>query len=440
MSRGFLRNGMRLGLAALVLAIAASGCWGSTETDQLAIVGSIGVDTVTPGKVLLTLEVTNPGALASGLGQDGGNKVVGWVLAEESSTLPNAVNNVQRRTPKRIFMGQVSTIIFGMNLAREGVSQYLDYFARENLFRRSVFIATCDSAAGLLQRPLMEDLPSLTLRGLIQHSLLSGRTVQVTLNEFLLRMSEPGIEPITMHTAGRDTRDLRIKRQGEEVRQQDPSMKREQPLESEKNLPAMLPPDSPALDPLTEHGMAEALPDLTMNLGIAVFRGDRLVGFLDGNDARGYLWVDGRVASGAIIEVTYPPEDGVLGMRLKRLKSSVSPILDENDMPRVEVKVSIELEASQLLTAVNVSDAKVRKIVEGRIAKQIKQEILGTLRIVQEEFKSDIYGFGQAFYRRYPAAWEGLVTEWNETVFPELQVEVTVRSRIFLPGAIMRET
>lgn len=440
MKRMSLRSGALLGLAGVLLAIAVSGCWGSVETDQLSIIGSIGVDTVTPGKVLLTLEITNPSAFAIGIGQDGGNKVVGWILTEESSTLPNAVGNAQRRMPKRIFLGQVSNIIFGMNLARQGIAEHLDFFARESLFRRSVFLSTCDSAAGLLQRPLVEQLPSLTLRGLVQHSLSSGRTVQVTLNEFLLRMSEPGIEPITMHTAGRDTHDLVIKRQGEEVRQQKPAEKRKQPLESERNVPAMLPPDSPLLEPLTEHGTAEALPDITINLGIAVFRGDRLVGFLDGNDARGFLWIDGRVANGAIIEVPYPQEDAVLGMRLKQIKSSVKPILDKNGTHRIEVKVAIELEASQLPLAIDISDAITRKDIEERLARQVKQEILKTLRIVQKEFKSDVYGFGQAFYRRYPAAWERLAPEWNETVFPDLQVDVGVTCKVFLSGAIMRET
>jgi spore germination protein KC len=416
-----------------------SGCWGSIEADDLAIIGSVGLDRVTPGKVLVSLEVSNPQALAAGIGQQGVANTVGWVLMEEGSTVPNAIKNAQRRVPQKIFLGQVSTIVLGMNLARDGVEPYLDYFARENLVRRSIYLTTCDSAAGLLQRPFIQDLPSLTLRGLVDATArFSGKAVQVSLNEFLMKMAEPGIEPITMHTAGRKTEDTQVKRQGGEVRQANPSASREQPLESELNIPAMLPRDSPVLDPLSEYGTGEKLRGLTINLGIAAFRDDRLVGFLDGNDARGYLWVTARMTRGSIVEVPNPRQEGViLALLVRKVESSLSPILD-GKTPRMKVEVELELEMSQIPQDLYDDDLRLRQEIQAAVNELVKGEIRKTLRTVQQEFRSDIFGFGQSLYRKHPKAWEGMASKWNEEIFPEVEVDLTVDSKILISNAIFR--
>ncbi|MEW6081147.1 MAG: Ger(x)C family spore germination protein [Bacillota bacterium] len=427
------------GLLICLLALGISGCWGSIETDDLAIIGSVGLDRVTPGKVLVSLEVSNPQALAAGLGQQGVANTVGWVLMEEGSTVPNAIKNVQRRVPQKIFLGQVSTIVVGMNLARDGVQPYLDYFARENLVRRSIYITTCDSAAGLLQRPFIQNLPSLTLRGLVDATTrFSGKSVRVSLNEFLMKMAEPGIEPITMHTAGRKTQDTQVKKQGGEVRQAKPSASREQPLESELNIPGMLPRDSPVLDPLSEYGTGEKLRGLTINLGIAAFRDDRLVGFLDGNDARGYLWVTARMVRGSIVEVPNPRREGViLALLVRSVESSLTPILD-GKTPRMKVEVRLELEMSQIPQDLYDDDLRLRQEIQAAVNELVKGEMRKTLRTVQQEFRSDIFGFGQSLYRKYPKAWEAMASKWNEEIFPEVEVDLTVDSKILISNAVFR--
>jgi len=304
--------------------------------------------------------------------------------------------------------------------------------------RRSIYISTCDSAAGLLQRPFIQTLPSLTLRGLVDASIISGKTVQVSLNEFLMKMAEPGIEPITMHTAGRRTEDAQIKRQGEQLQQANPSVKREQPLESELNIPAMIPPYSPAIDPLSEHGTSEKLPGLTINLGIAVFRDDKLVGFLDGNDARGYIWITGRTTRGSVVEVPHPKrEDVVLGLLVRRTESSISPVLGDK-IPRMKVKVSLDLEMLQLPQDLVEADPRMRQEIEKSVNDLVKAEIQKTLRTVQREFRSDIFGFGQALYRKHPRVWEEMAAQWNEEIFPSVKVDLAVESKILVSNAILR--
>lgn len=419
------------------------GCWDLQETDQLALVGSIALDKHSRHKVLVSMEILNPGALARGLEQGTGiDNVVGWVVREEATTVSNAIMNAQRRVPQDIFLGQVNTIILGQNYAREGgVARHLEYFAARSEVRRSVTLATCDSANNLLQRPFMEELPSLTLGGLMDKAVASGKTVRVTINEFLMKLAEPGIEPITMHAAGRETKDIKILPQGKDVRQENPAQPPRLPLESEINVPAMFPPDSPVLDPLREAGTGEPIEDLTPALGIGVFKGDRLVGFLDGNDARGYLWAVGRMPRGGFLEIPDPFNDregSALGLKVVRLRSAIKPVITDDSLS-MAVEVRVELELLEAPINIYTGQREVIKEIEGRVNRFIQEEIRANLRRVQEEFESDIYGFGQALYRKAPQLWWELSPGWNDESFPRLDVEISVESRVRSSGAIVRQ-
>ncbi len=418
--------------------LSLTGCWDRRETPELAIVGSIGLDAGDEGRVLVSLEVIHADALARGPGPVSvPSKVVAWVFREEGRTVLNAIRNVETRTSRRMFVGQVNTVIFGQNLARQGIRRYLDVFERQSQFRRSLILNVCDTGAGLLQRPLIEDIPSRTLSGQANTALYAGKTVVVTLNEFLRTLAEPGIEPVTSHTAGRQTRDAMVKRLGESVRQKNPSVMRPQPFTADEMPEGELPPDSPVLDPLREAGTGEEMEGITVVPGIAVFRGDRLVGFLDGAEARGYLWAAGRIR-GAILEIPSPlPGIEVLALEVIRVQSSIEPQISGQKI-RIKVTIGALLEISEVPVGFVMSQDTVGRIEEAA-NEFIRREVYRTLRRVQREYKSDIYGFGQAVYRKDPRLWRRLEDDWNRHIFPHLEVQVQVRSNIRSSALLLRD-
>ncbi len=425
-------------LLLLGMTLGVSGCWGRRETADLGIVGAVALDLLDDGKVLVSLELVNPQSLAPGPGARAETPVSAWVLLEASHTVANAVANIERRVPRWVFMGQVNSIIFGQNLAREGIGEYLDYFARQGIFRRTIFINVCDTGSGLLQRPMVEELPSRTLAGLAMTGQASSKIRLIDLNEFLKKFSEPGIEPVATHTAGRETEDRFVKRQGEDVEQEDPAVMRQQPLDSEENIPGMLPPDSPVLDPMRESGTAENVPGMTVALGLAAFRGDRMVGFLDGVDARGYLWVTGEIREG-IVQLADPTGEGKhIALEIVRVRSSIKPRVDGDEIS-FSVKVDPDFQVIEIGGHLPLGDLSVTQRLERDVSRFVEAEIRSSLSIVQEAFRSDIYGFGQILYRKHPDLWEEVEEDWNEVIFPTVEVDVQVKTRIRSPGALLRE-
>ncbi len=434
----FLKRKACAVLALAIVMATLSGCWDRHEVDELGIIGSLALDKGPGGKVLVSLEVLNPGALTSGIGQAGNPaKVVAWVMHEEADTIANALSNAQRRTPRLLSVGQVSTIIWGQALARDGIGNHIDYLLRLASTRDSAFLSTCDTGSGLLQRPFIESLPSRSLAGLATRAAVSGKTAMVTLNEFAFKLSEPGVEPITMHTAGRRTKDIQVKRQGEEVKQPNPSVNLDNPLDGDVSPPGELPDDSPVLDPLRQAGTAEPLPPLTIDVGITAYKGDRMVGFLDGNDARGFLWAVGRVHQ-ADLEIPDPSgQAGQVGLTVIRASSSTKPILN-GQLPSMKLQVHVELELTEVPFAVRTKKEVVNAL-ETEVNSLVDHEIRSTLDIVQEQFKSDIYGFGRLVWQANPRLWSQLESVWNDEVFPLVKVEIEVKSRIRGPGGIVRD-
>jgi spore germination protein KC len=427
----------RTGFVALIifLALGFSGCWDRIEIEDVAIVGAMGIDKGQGDNVVVSLEITNPGALAIRThAATSQSPVVSIVTRDEASTIRAAITNAQRRTPRRIVTGLIGTVVFGQSLAREGIGQYIDYLVRNARVRSSAVLATCDSGAGLLQRPFLSPLPSRTLAGLSESAPASGMTMTATITEFAAKLSEPGIEPITLHTVGRKTKDVQVKRQGEEVKQTDPAVMLEEPIDVDITLDGELPADSPVLSPYRESSSGEFVPGITIDIGIAAYRDDKMVGLLDGVEARGYLWATGKLEEGTV-EVPDPGGSGkTIALSIIRSSASIKPVLDE-EVVRMDVELHVDLETREGPLDTDMTNETLLQALEDSIDALILHEARATLNRVQKELKSDIYGFGNRVYRANPKLWAQLEPRWNDEVFPNLEVRLQVSSRVRAPGA-----
>ena len=56
-----------------------------------------------------------------------------------------------------------------------------------------------------------------------------------------------------------------------------------------------------------------------------------------------------------------------------------------------------------------------------------------SINAAQEEFGSDIFGFGNVIHRKNPSYWKTVEKEWDEE-FKELNVEIQVKSEIRRKG------
>jgi spore germination protein KC len=168
--------------------------------------------------------------------------------------------------------------------------------------------------------------------------------------------------------------------------------------------------------------------------GTAVFHKDRFIGELGGMETRGLMWVTGNVKSGIIV-VNCPCDQGKAELEIFQAKSTVTPVLKDGDLSfLIEIKEKGNL-GSQTCRE-NLAPTKKLEALSERQNKAIKTEIEAALKKAQE-LNADIFGFGEAVYRKYPKQWKSMKDQWSE-IFPTLDVEIKVQSEVYGTGNITK--
>lgn len=165
-------------------------------------------------------------------------------------------------------------------------------------------------------------------------------------------------------------------------------------------------------------------------VGTALFREDKLAGFLGKHETRGLLWTWGKVQGG---HIDVPcPTDSKRKVSLAILRSEARIIPEITGDGRLKVTVAIKEESNLTETdsiQVDTGEVDVVRQLERLQSEVIRQEVLNAVRKAQE-YGSDPFGFGTAFHRRYPREWRVMKDTWREDYFPQVEVNVVVDAKI----------
>ncbi len=85
----------------------------------------------------------------------------------------------------------------------------------------------------------------------------------------------------------------------------------------------------------------------------------------------------------------------------------------------------------------DVTDFENLKALEDRFNKQIRDEVLRAIKKAQTEFKSDIFGFGNAMHADRPGEWKKFRANWDES-FSDADINIRIQSSINRSGLIKK--
>ncbi|ADU50192.1 germination protein, Ger(x)C family [Thermaerobacter marianensis DSM 12885] len=367
----------------VVAAFLLTGCWDRIEINDRAIVLGMAVDRDPRGGFLLTLSVADPARFPRP-GQPGGalqpgQKPVSYVQGS-GRTLAEALSLMQESEPRRFFFGHLKVVLIGEQVARQGIGPALDFLVREPQPRPEVMMAVTPGPAGSLlmqATPPLESLPSEALRELIRLRL----GMVVPLYRLVRALYEEGIEAVVPRVE---------------------------------------------LVPMVDDGLR--VKGWRVN-GVGVFRGDRLVGWLDDGQTRGLMWLRGEVQRGTL---TVDIDGSPVSLRLLRARSQLRPVV-EGDRVVMEVRVVTEDDLVDNPAGLDLTSPAAIRDIERRAAEAIIKRAEVARTIAQQQLRTDILGFGDAVRRRAPAAWARLGPAWAE-IFPRVEVRYDVRVFLRRPG------
>ena len=385
--------------ACLCAALLLSGCWDRIEVNDLAIVHGLALDKGENGQVEVTVSIAVPAQITPpGAPGGGGQGPPATNKSESGRTVYEAHERLQKMLSRQLFWAHNAVILIGQDLAREGVSEVLDFFTRSRQPRLSTIFAVTEGRA---KDVLATTLPiELNVPAGIQEIERLRVAPFVTLRTFLTRLLNDGVEPfaglVHVTTTGA--------------------------------------PEPGAIGTASPAAQAQAGPKQPTMKGAAVFKGSRLVSLLSDIEVHGLLWILGEYN---LISINVPIEEGKwVAFYVIRQSRRLTPRVENGRLVmRVEVQVQTTLIDNQ--AGIDADDLTVIRRLEELLARNIEGTIRQTLRKVQQDAQSDIFGFGAEVKRSLPNAWDQVRDAWDE-LFPKLPVEVHVDAKILRTGLTSR--
>lgn len=190
--------------------------------------------------------------------------------------------------------------------------------------------------------------------------------------------------------------------------------------------------------------------------GAAAFDKEELVGYLNWTETKSFNYIMGRVKTGIIpfptpnisadgsSTPTSSVESDISSKRPTIIhKSTIDiikfktkrdiEIIDDNVILKIKIKLRGSIE--EIAGNIDISKEENIKEMEKACSEEIKKELSSTLLKVQKEFKSDIFGFGSVFHRKYPKKWEKIKDNWND-IFAEADFQIEVETNVIRTGLI----
>lgn len=101
----------------------------------------------------------------------------------------------------------------------------------------------------------------------------------------------------------------------------------------------------------------------------------------------------------------------------------------------MDIKIQAEGNIGEVLCSIDIMKPETIDELEKIYEKEVKGIITRTIETVQNEYKSDIFGFGEALHRSNPKEWEQMKDHWDEH-FSDLIVNVQIDMKIRRTGTV----
>lgn len=384
-------------LSGILLAF-AGGCWGHNDPEDRGFVFATGIDYHEDQQLYeIVVQIADPGALQQEQNGFGGTGAPFSVFSAKGHTPFQAARNLTLHTTREPFFSHIEMIIISESVARKGLGPALDFFRRERQTRLIAIPIILEEDVSVTEF-LRTDIPLEQFSGegmgrqANQMSFERAVFPNHNLSETFIASSLPGWEMfIGRVTLGEQTEEDMI---GEEK---------------------------------------EAIRSTVLMEGGAVFLGDKMKGWFDQKQTRGWFWIQGRLQRATVIIKCPAHDTHPMGVEIYDFQSAMEPVITGEGKYRVKLFIQADGRVQdQLCPTGYVWDGELVRSLNQRLAAVIHNEVKDAL-VQAQALGTDVFGFGNLFYRKKPREWEKVVDDWEE-IFKNLQVEIEIDANVRRAG------
>jgi spore germination protein KC len=377
-----------LSLLSVIVLLFVAGCWNRRELNDLAIAVALGIDK-SGDQFLVSTQVVDSGEVAAKKG--GGTRTPVTLYQATGRTIFEAFRKMTAIAPRKIYSSHLRILVIQEEVAIDGIGKVLDVMTRDHEFRSDFFVAIAKNTSAVNTLKILTHIESIPANQLFSALKTSEKawapTVAVTLDQLIADIVSEGKNPVVTGL----------------------QLKGDQGIgESKENVELI------------------ASPAQLKYSGMAVFKDDKLVGWLNEEESKAYNYILDNVKS--TVGVISCPGGGKASLEVLRSHTSVKSKL-QNGNPRIFVNVRSEVNVGEVQCSVDLTKTGTIAELERIAEKEVRRFIETTIDKVQEKYKVDIFGFGEAMHRSNPRYWKSVKNEWDR-VFSITPVDVNTDVKI----------
>lgn len=386
----------------LIFIFLTTGCWNYRELNEMAIVGSFGIDYNEKNEMfVVSAQIFNAKKTSTGGPSVSGDSSPVTVYEAEAKTVHEALRKITYKSPKKLYIGHLDIVIFGENFVRRGFINGVDFLFRDDESRKDFdILITKDVKASDILKVLTSSItiPSISVKNNINsNSTYKGTIVSISFDEFLSNYYTQGHEPTlpVITISG--------------------NVKESESIDSIK-----------LSTPKTE---------LVLN-GMGVFKEDKLIGYLTEEESLGYTFTVSKIQNTVI---SFKCDDKNYGsMEIIDYKSKIGGEI-KKEKPIIEINITAKGIISEYNCQLDLKDPKNIEKVSEMASNRIKEIVESVVSASQKKYNSDIFGFGEIFFRNNYKYWQKISKDWDN-MFPNLEYKVNVDVELSNKGSIITST
>lgn len=460
----------------LSLLIQLTGCYDYKEPDEIAYIVAVGVDKGdTQNAYNFTIQFARPSKITGGGGEEGGSgEETTGIVNVDAPSLYTAINLANHVVSKKFTLSHTKVIVLSDDLCKESITPMIDSIGRSSDIRPSVYICV---ANGKAYDYLKAVKPSIEINPVKYYQLIleSDYTSYIPVNDaqeiyFNFKNNlKQNVLPLVGASEG--TQKEEGQKQGESgggegasggssgsgqsgsggdmsTMGQDSSTQgggqsggsEASGMESsqkEKNIPEN--------DEGFEYRMKEYIAgnldikkqNAGETIGGAVFKKDKMIGQITGIEAEIYNILCGKFNEGYAVMSSSKVPDGVITIRLEQKERPRTDVDIEDE--KIIVRTRIYMEGDFISTP---QDSVIEEDIlsfEEESEKYIKDALMKFLKKTQEEFNSDIIGYGNYAKRVFLTDKSFYEFGWNDK-YNTAEFDIDVEFNIRRTGLISKKT
>lgn len=369
-----------------------TGCWDQRELSTITVITGMAVDKGKNGKYKLSCEGINAQELNA---KTSSGYSPALVLSLEGNTISELTQKMSIQGSRNLVYSHMRTLIISEEVARKGMMDFLDYLERNREIRDdfNILISRNVKAADVLRVSYpFQKSTSLKLFSQLETMVKNwGGDPNVRLKDVINAWRSDGRQPIM----------AAVKIQG------DPKKG------------------------INVDNMKKLTPDALVVLdSLAVFKKSKLLGFLSITDSRNYLWVEDNLVRTAM---SVPcGKNRYIAVQFYNSKTRTkSQIVFGRPEIHVNIRAESYLDGTQCLD--DLSKVATYKKYEKMVERKVRDEVQKTIRMTQQKYHVDIFGFGELAMRQDYQDFKKIKNHWDES-FTDAKVSVHVKVNLRRSG------